>query len=274
MEQSEGTKLVGVLNITPDSFSDGGKYFDPYDALKQARQLFDEGAAFIDIGAESTRPGAEAIDFEEEKRRLGPVLNEYAALFTEQISLDTYRPETVRWVAANMGPVIVNDVTGFNNPEMVETVAKLQFPAIVSHHPASFGQDIQAAHSAEHKIDSAQQVVDELLERREQMITAGVSAGAIILDPGIGFGKTMRLNWELLKFGRRVDSPVMIGYSNKSFLRSDQQTGTYLPNADSLKDNKPWMRERNLYAGAIAVGAGAAYLRVHDVAAHRELLLA
>lgn len=266
-------QLVGILNVTPDSFSDGGQHFNPEDALIHAKQLFDEGASIIDIGAESTRPGATPISAEEEWRRLYPVLDAYASLFHETISVDTYRPETIRRVVEHIGPVIINDVTAFRNPEMIEVAAELELQCIVGHLPARFKGDIQAAHKAEQKIDDQFEVRDDLLEQRQELIDGGVHPDRIKLDPCIGYNKTLRLNWELLEFPRLVPGiEVMIGASNKKFLSSIPHTDIQPANFEELRANPDFMQERNLYASQLAIAAGAKYLRVHDVALHQRLI--
>ncbi len=250
------TQLVGILNVTPDSFSDGGLFLEPDAALKQLRQLFDDGASLVDIGAESTRPGAEALSPEQEWQRLAPVLEVALREYPDRISLDTFHPETVSRAAEAYGPhFIVNDVTGFSNPAMVQTAAQHQLRCIVSHLPAQFHGDIQAAHKGP-LLDDEQVVKQELLQRYNELVTAGVPAEGIILDPGIGFGKTPELNQKLLRFAELVPGhPVMIGYSRKRFLGEHR-----------------FELEPNLAAGRIAIAAGAAYLRVHDVPAHRALV--
>lgn len=244
-------RLVGILNVTPDSFSDGGLYEDPHTALQRASRLFDEGASLVDVGAESTRPGAKPISNREEWQRLMPVLQRLIEQFPEQISVDTYHPETAA-KALELGDVIINDVTGFRDPAMVELVLKHKARCIVSHLPAV---DPQAAHAGK-LVASVEQVKNDLLRKAAELQQGGLPQGHIVLDPGIGFGKTEELNWELLKFAQQVpDYPVMIGYSRKRFLGEDRM------------DLEP-----NLAAGQIAMQAGAAYLRVHDVAGHRVLL--
>ncbi len=245
------TQLVGVLNITPDSFSDGGQFVDPAVAIRHAEQLFTEGASLVDVGAESTRPNATPLTDAEEWARLEPVLRPLLERYPGQISLDSYHPATVRR-ALGIGTVIVNDVTGMHNPDMVATVLEFKPKVIISHLP---GMDIQAAHQAP-SATTVQQVKDDLLARAAVLEAGGLPRANIILDPGIGFGKTMELNRQLLSFARAVpDYRVMIGYSRKRFL------------GEHRMELGP-----NLEAGRIAIQAGAAYLRVHDVAGHRQLL--
>jgi len=262
-------QLVGVLNVTPDSFSDGGLYEDASVALLHAAKLIADGADFVDIGAESTNPKkTEApLSSEAELTRLVPMLETLIPAHPGHISVDSYHPETIRTLAETFGTdFIVNDVTGMNNPAMRETVAKHGLTCIISHLPARFGTDIQAAHH-DGSLSDAQVVKNELLNRRQQLIDLGLSTDKIILDPGIGFGKTMQLNWELLKFAELIpDIPVMIGYSRKRFLATDPHTGELLPNIDRFAP------DANVRAGLIAIAAGARYLRVHDIATHRQLL--
>lgn len=179
------------------------------------------------------------------------VLQRLIEQFPEQISVDTYHPETAA-KALGLGDVIINDVTGMSDPAMSPLVIKHGARCIISHLP---GTDVQAAHQGE-LVDSVQQVVDELIAKAGLLQKGGLPKSKIILDPGIGFGKTEKLNWELLKFASQVpDYPVMIGYSRKRFL-----------------GEKRMELETNLAAGRIAIEAGAAYLRVHDVAGHRQLI--
>lgn len=244
-------KLVGVLNITPDSFSDGGLFADPAAALSQAGKLFADGAALVDVGAESTRPGATPLSTEEEWQRLSPVLQQLVERYPEQISVDTYHPETAERVLS-LGDVIINDVTGLNDPAMIEVIVKQGARCIISQLPAA---DTQSAHAGD-LLDDEQRIVDDLLAKAELLQEKGLPKEKIILDPGIGFGKTPELNEKLLEFASRIpDYPVMIGYSRKRFLGEDRME-----------------LEPNLEAGRTAIKAGAAYLRVHDVAGHRQLL--
>jgi dihydropteroate synthase len=244
-------QLVGILNITPDSFSDGGKFFNANLAIEQAKRLFNDGASIVDVGAESTRPNAVSLTADEEWQRLAPILSTLIPIYPNKISLDSYHPENIKR-AFDIGPIIVNDVTGMNNPDMVRIVSELKPTVIISHLPTT---DIQAAHRLV-PIHSVEQVKEGLLARAQLLEDKGLKRDQIILDPGIGFGKTMELNRELLNFAEQIpEFKVMIGYSRKRF----------------LGDNRMEL-EPNLGAGRIAVDSGAAYLRVHDVAAHMDLV--
>jgi dihydropteroate synthase len=245
------TELVGIVNITPDSFSDGGQFFEPQVAIDHAGQLFKDGASLVDIGGESTRPGATPLTAQQEWQRLEPVVRVLLPLFPGRISLDSHHAQTVRRAFA-IGPVIVNDVTGLNDPAMVAAVVELNAKLIISHLP---DMDIQKAHQLT-PVTTVAQVRRDLLAKADLLQSKGLSRQQIVLDPGIGFGKTAQVNQQLLKFAAQVpDYQVMIGYSRKRFLG---------PHRMDL--------EPNLQAGRTARASGARYLRVHDVAGHRQLL--
>lgn len=246
-------QLVGVLNVTPDSFSDGGRFMAAIAALRQAERLFTDGASLVDVGAESTRPGATALTPAEEWSRLKPVLPQLLKTYPGKISLDTYHPETARR-ALELGEVIINDVTGMNQLAMVAVVTAARARCVVSYLPTA---EVQAAHEGE-PVNDIQVIIDDLLAKESLLRAEGLDADQIILDPGIGFGKTAELNWQLLEFARYVPGKqVMIGYSRKRFLGPKRME--LLP---------------NLEAGKIAATAGVTYLRVHDVAGHKALLQA
>ena len=246
------TQLVGVLNVTPDSFSDGNLFLEPTAAIKQAEQMFADGAALVDIGAESTRPGATPITPDEEWQRLEPVLKGLIKRFPGKLSVDTHHPETVEKVLA-LGDVIINDVTGLNDPAMAEVIIQHQARCIISQLPAA---DPQAAHNAPELLNDQEVIKNDLLAKAAMLESKGLKRDQIILDPGIGFGKTPKLNRKLLEFPKQLPGyKVMVGYSRKRFL-GDQRLEL----------------EPNLAAGRVAIAAGAAYIRVHDVAAHRQLL--
>ncbi len=244
-------QLVGILNITPDSFSDGNLFLDPEKAVRHAERLFSEGAELVDIGAESTAPGAPRITPKEEWRRLEPVVKWFSKLYPDRLSIDTYHPETAQ-KALSKRNFVINDITGLSNPAMADLIVEHQVRCIIGHMP---GGNAHASHQLK-PIDSIQQVVDDLLAKVAELRARGVERRNIILDPAIGFGKSTELNWQLLKFAQHVpDYKVMIGYSRKRFL-----------------GDRRMELETNLAAGRIAIESGARYLRVHDVAGHRQLL--
>jgi dihydropteroate synthase len=245
------TQLVGIVNVTPDSFSDGGQFLAPDSAIAQAEKLFADGASLVDVGAESTRPHATALADEEEWERLEPVLQTLVPKYPGQISVDSYHPATIKKALA-LGDIIVNDISGLQNDEIFAFIAEKKPKVIISHLPAA---NAQTVHQQE-PITSAEQVRDDLLATTEKLISLGMPKKQIVLDPGIGFGKTMELNWELLKFAELVpDYAVMIGHSRKRFLGEHRME-----------------IEPNLAAARVAIEHGAAYLRVHDVAAHAPLI--
>lgn len=283
----KSTEIAAILNYTPDSFSDGGLHNTPEKAIAYVEEAFNEGAYLVDIGAESTRPGATALTPETEYERLQPLIEPVIRAYSGHISIDTHHHQTVRRIAAEIGQFIINDVTGFNDPLMIKAAAELQLPVIVSHLTHELGQDIQAGHADKNKVDSPQQVVDELSIRIEELVAKGVPREFIRVDPGIGFNKTMRLNYELVRFAELMpDYPVMIGYSRKSFLYHDPQTGKLIPEFAELKDratvpgasretiglHKAFLDQKHRELAIQAAQSGAALLRVHDVADHRRYL--
>lgn len=253
-------KLVGILNVTPDSFSDGGLYIDAEKAIAHAEQLFEDGASMVDVGAESTNPHSKPLSPEEEWDRLEPVLRALLPRYdANSFSVDTYHPETIIR-AAELGTFVVNDVTSFSNPHMITTAARLGLKCIASHLPLAVDGNIQAAHHEIPLIEDIDQVYEELQAQKRKLLNAGVKAADIILDPGIGFGKTAELNYELLQFAKLVpDNDVMVGYSRKRFLGENRME-----------------LEPNLAAARIAIAAlqptQTLYLRVHDVAGHKRNL--
>jgi len=245
------TQLVGILNLTPDSFSDGGLFTETVKAIEQATSLFAKGAALVDIGAESTRPGAKALTSDEEWHRLEPVLTELFERYPGKLSVDTYHPETAARALA-LGDVIINDVTGLNDSDMVDVIVGYNARCVIGQLP---GGNIEAAHRGK-LVDDVAAVTQDLLAKAAELEERGLNRDKIILDPGIGFGKTPELNVELQAFAKEVpDYKVMIGYSRKRHL-----------------GDKRMELEPNLEAGRAAIAAGAAYLRVHDVAGHHRLL--
>jgi len=245
-------EIFGIVNVTPDSFSDGGNFFTPKKSIEHAYSLFRDGADFIDIGGESTRPNAEEVSTEEEWGRVEPVLIEFLQNpeLRPKISLDTRNPEVARKFF-DLGGEILNDVSGLCNKKMKELVAQCAKTIIIGHWS---GEKVNEVH--EQEIDSVFQVRDELLVRFTELLHMGVSPDRIVLDPTIGFGKTMECNRELLKFAELVpEHQVMIGHSRKRFLGEHR-----------------FEVEPNVKAAEIAINSGARYLRVHDVLEHNQLL--
>lgn len=257
------TKLVAILNITPDSFSDGGLFLEPKAALARAHELFADGADVVDVGAEATNPWADPLTPNEEWRRLEMVLPVLLNEYPNRLSIDTYHAETAER-ALKIGDIWINDVMTFRDPAMIKVAVDYDATCIVSHAPLS-AKTVKEVHT--YKIDDMQTVVSELKQKRQEMINSGIKPEKIILDPGIGFGKTMRLNWELLEFKRYIDGPIMLGHSRKRFLSCDPKTG------QPLKDQQlRFTPERNLEAAKTIIESGADYLRAHEIKMYADLL--
>lgn len=260
-------ELVGILNLTPDSFSDGGNFFKPYyqpeKAVAYAEQLFEEGAAIVDIGAESTRPGAIPIIPHTEWWRLERVVEPLVEKYPGKVSVDTRHHEIARQALELSGDIIINDVTGLNDPRMLDVVAEYGARCIVSH---LHGTDIQAIHNKKHPhINDPEVVISDLRSKHALLVDAGIDPGSIILDPGLGFGKTAELSAELVEIAAELPGyQVMIGASRKRFLERSYA----MPDEDRKEDLEPSLR-----AGQAALNSGAAYLRVHDVEGHRLNLI-
>jgi dihydropteroate synthase len=245
-----GRTIMGIVNVTPDSFSDGGLFLARETALAQARKLVADGADIVDVGAESTRPGHVPVSLEEEWRRLEPLL---AALVEEAgapVSIDTYKAETARRALAT-GVVMINDIWGLQrDPAMAEVVGDAGALVVIMHN----------REEAQEGID----IVDDMLRFFERSLDAASRAGVekrvIILDPGVGFGKTRAQNYAALRAIPQLRSlgfPVLVGVSRKSIFRD-------LPGA--------WIEGRligTLAANIVAAGAGARVFRVHDALEHK-----
>lgn len=252
-------QLLGILNVTPDSFSDGGRWVDAGAAIARGRELVALGADVIDVGGESTRPGADRVSAAEELERVLPVVEHLVGLGIT-VSVDTMRASTAAASIA-AGASIINDVSGgLADPDMAATVANSSARYIAMHWRGhSTDMDSLAQYH-----DVAAQVRDELAERVAALRAAGLSDERIILDPGFGFAKNAEHNWELLA---RIDElgalglPVLVGVSRKRFL------GELLPGADSTARDLP-----TAIISALLAERGIWGLRVHDVAASRVAL--
>ena len=239
--------VMGVLNVTPDSFSDGGKFIAPDHARAQARRMIAEGADIIDIGAESTRPyGAQPISADEERERLQPVLSEIVALGTP-VSIDSMKASVTAW-ALEAGAVIANDVWGLQrDPDMAALVAERGSPVIIMHN----------RDSADASLDIMKEIDAFFRRSLDIAAKAGISADNIVLDPGIGFGKTHEQSMTTLA---RLDEllvfnlPLLVGASRKRFI-------------DAITPSEPGQRlGGSIAAHVIAANGGARIIRTHDVA--------
>lgn len=237
--------IMGILNVTPDSFSDGGKWNGVDAALRHAEEMIDEGADIIDIGGESTRPGHEQISVSEEIERVLPVIEAVKARFDIPVSLDTYKSE-VAAAGIKAGADILNDIWGFKyDGKMAVVVADADVPCILMHNRESTEYDNYPA-----------QVFDELKERVDIALSAGVKRENIILDPGIGFGKTYEQNLILMNDLEKMNDlglPWLLGTSRKSMI------GLTL---DLPADERV---EGTIATSVIGVMKGCSILRVHDV---------
>ncbi|MFD8600274.1 dihydropteroate synthase [Kitasatospora sp. NPDC059646] len=250
--------VMGVVNVTPDSFSDGGMWLDPAKAVAHGLDLVARGADLVDVGGESTRPGAVRVTEDEELRRVVPVVTELARAGAV-VSVDTMRARVAR-AAVQAGAKIVNDVSGgLADPEMAAVVAETGAPFVVMHWR---GQSADMYAQAVYR-DVVADVVRELTDRVEDLLAAGVKEDQLILDPGLGFAKTSAHNWALLG---RLDAltalgrPVLVAASRKRFL------GTLLANPET-GELRP-ARQRDDATAAVSVlsaKAGAWAVRVHDV---------
>jgi dihydropteroate synthase len=252
-----GAFVVGVLNVTPDSFSDGGRFLDPGAALDHALRLASEGADVVDVGGESTRPGAPEVSVEEELRRVVPVLARLsAARFPVPISVDTSRPEVAR-AAIDSGAALVNDVRGLADPELARVVARAGVPVVVMHMRGSPRDMRERATYG----DVVAEVRAELGSALARAVQAGVAEDRIVLDPGLGFAKTAEQSLTVLARLREflpLGRPLLVGPSRKSFIGA--LTGA--PPEERLPGT--------LAAVTASVLGGATFVRVHDVAAARQ----
>ena len=249
--------VMGILNITPDSFADGGKYNNFESAIRRGQEMIAEGVDIIDIGGESTNPGAERITLEEELHRVIPVVRELSQLGIK-ISIDTMRSEVAR-KAIDAGASIINDVSGgLADPEMLTTAAGLELPYIAMHWRGhSKDMNSQAVYK-----DVVSEVIEELQERITASLDAGIKKDNLIIDPGIGFAKDADHNWAIIdSISTFVDLgyPVLVGASRKRFLGGDN----------------PDLREAATIALTQKLSTtGIWAIRVHSVKPHKEVMSA
>lgn len=253
LDFSQRTYIMGILNVTPDSFSDGGRYFDETSATNKALHIVEDGADIIDIGGESTRPGSEPVPVEEELRRILPVIKSIAGKIKIPVSIDTYKSEIAKR-ALDAGASMVNDISGLRfDPEMAKVVSDYKVPVVIMH--------IKGTPKNMQQKPVYDALIPEILEYLRQSITiageAGISDDIIIIDPGLGFGKTFEHNLEIIHNLHEftlLGKPILIGPSRKAFI------------GEILGDVPPDERlEGTAAATAISIMNGANIVRVHNV---------
>jgi dihydropteroate synthase len=252
--------VMGVVNVTPDSFSDGGVNFDPDDAVAAARRMLDEGAAIVDVGGESTRPGAEAVSADEELRRVEPVLQRLEGL---PLSIDSSKAEVARRALA-LGAELVNDVTALRGDPQMPAVVADSGAYLCLMHMQGEPRTMQADPRYEDVVDDVRAFLEE---RLAAAVAAGIPEERICVDPGIGFGKTVEHNFELVRRLAELTAlgrPVVVGFSRKSSL------GKLLGDPSATTGSVA----ASVGAAVAAYERGATILRVHDVAEHVEALAA
>ncbi len=250
---------MGILNYTPDSFSDGNTYNTPEKSVRHIEQMLQDGADMIDIGAISSRPGADLLSLKEEKERLQPILSLVAKSFPDTIfSLDTFRGEVAKWAVEKYGIAIINDISsGQLDDSMFKTVAELQVPYVLMH--------MQGEPGTMQKNPTYENITEEMLRFFAEQIAILKELGVkdIIVDPGFGFGKTLEHNYQILKdleLFKILEKPILVGVSRKTMIQKvlntsplDSDNGTSVVNT-------------------ISILKGAGILRVHDVKKAKEVI--
>ena len=243
--------VMGILNITPDSFSDGGMYLDFNTALKRAEKMIEEGVDIIDIGGESTRPGSDAVSVVEELKRITPIIEAIKKISDIAISIDTYKPEVMREVI-DMDVAMINDIFALQKPNAIDMIKKSNVGVCLMH--------MQGTPKTMQLNPSYKNVVNEvksfLEERANLLANEGIDKSRVILDPGFGFGKTFEHNIELLQNIESFQSlnfPILVGLSRKSFIRK------------ILNGDHDDHLSGSISAAVLSAVKGAKILRVHDV---------
>jgi dihydropteroate synthase len=255
------TCVMGVVNVTPDSFSDGGKFFDADAAVAQGEQLAADGAHILDIGGESTRPFSDPVPPEEELRRVIPVVEQLARQVSIPISIDTMKAAVARQ-AIEAGASIINDVSALRfDPELADVAAELDVPVILMHMLGD-PKSMQVSPDYDDLIADIRGFLEDAIQGAEKK---GVLRSKIIIDPGIGFGKTVTHNLLLIKHiqaFQSLDVPILIGSSRKSFIRKILKS----TQVDDIPADLPIVETGSQATVAAAVLNGAHIVRVHDVA--------
>lgn len=267
LELGPRTRIMGIVNITPDSFSDGGHFFSPDRAVAQGLQLVEQGADILDIGGESTRPFSDPVSESEELERVLPVIEKLAERVSVPISIDTTKAEVARRAVA-AGATIINDISALrSDPRMAAAAAECRVPLVLMHMKGT-----PKTMQVEPVYDDLIGEIKVFLSRAvEQAVAAGVERSAIVLDPGIGFGKTVDHNLQIIRHLDRFNelgAPLLIGASRKAFIRT-------LLKGKAEKDPEPLSAEvaRGTQAAvAAAAMQGVHIVRVHDVTRTRDTL--
>lgn len=250
---------MGILNVTPDSFFDGGVHSKPEKAIEKGLEMVKLGAHFIDIGGESSRPFSEPVSEKEELKRVIPVIHGLAKMCSIPLSIDTIKPSVAK-AAVEQGARIINDITGLSDPEMRQTVKETKVKAIVMHMQGT-PKTMQVNPSYPKGVVT--ELIDWFKKRVEFLVKEGIDEGQIILDPGIGFGKTIEQNLEIIDNLNKIKAlgfPLLIGLSRKSFMTKILRK----PPSDLLPST--------IGMNTIALMNGADILRVHDVAEHCDVV--
>ncbi len=257
--QDDSPLLMGVLNVTSDSFYDGGAYLETEAALRQAEAMLAAGADIIDVGGESTRPGAQAVSSSEEIDRVAPVVEQLVSKLSARVALDTSNPELMR-TGVGLGAQMINDVRALQRPQALATAAELQVPVCLMH---MRGAPATMQDSVDYQ-DVVSEVSDFLEQRVNGCITAGIARELLVADPGIGFGKLLQHNLQLINslnaLQQRLQLPLLVGISNKAMLGSITGAG--------VQDRLP----ATIATSALLAYWGVKIIRVHNVAANLQAI--
>ena len=257
--QDDSPLLMGVLNVTSDSFYDGGAYLETDAALRQAEAMLAAGADIIDVGGESTRPGAQAVSSSEEIDRVAPVVEQLVSKLSARVALDTSNPELMR-AGVGLGAQMINDVRALQRPQALAAAAELQVPVCLMH---MRGAPATMQDSVDYQ-DVASEVSDFLEQRVNSCIAAGIARDLLIADPGIGFGKLLQHNLQLINsldaLQQRLQLPLLVGISNKAMLGSITGAG--------VQDRLP----ATIATSALLAYWGVKIIRVHNVAANLQAI--
>ena len=243
--------VMGILNITPDSFSDGGKYLDVNEALKHAEKMIEEGVDIIDIGGESSRPGSDPVSADEELKRIAPIIEGIKKISDIAISIDTYKPEVMKQVI-DMDVAMINDIHALQKPSAIDMIKKSNVGICLMHMQGN-PKTMQLNPTYKNVVSEVKSFLEE---RANLLMNEGIDKSRIILDPGFGFGKTFEHNIELLQNIESFQSlnlPILVGLSRKSFIRK------------ILNGDHDDHLSGSISAAILSVLKGAKILRVHDV---------